>query len=90
MSKNQERGPSCPARITLMMRLAGGVYLVYLAYQLIPEITVSAGGRNLIRLLCMAIFFTVGALLTGWSIKKLLKGEFIHPGENEEEGARKS
>lgn len=72
MEKKQKN----PEIMTVLLRLLGGGYFIYLAYQLYPELMVSSGGRNLIQGLCMIVFFAVGAVLAGWSIKKLICKEF--------------
>lgn len=77
------RKPSRPAQVTVILRLVAGCYLMYLAFGLGKEAIVSQGGRQLLQLGCLALFLAVGALLGGWSLMKLLKGEYIHPGEDE-------
>jgi len=74
-----------PAQVTVLLRLAAGGYLLYLAYGLIPDILASAGERRIIQAAFVLLFAVVGALLFGWSAKKLIKGEFIRPGQLPEE-----
>jgi len=90
MNEKQKRKPTRPAQRTLIMRLIGGGYLVYLAYQMVRELTVSSGTRNLIQLSFTVLFFTTGILLAGWSIKKLMLREFLHPGEIESEAEQET
>lgn len=90
MSEKQKKKPSRPAQRTLIMRLIGGGYLVYLAYQMVQELMVSSGTRNLIQLFFMALFFTTGILLAGWSLKKLMMKEFLHQGESESEAEKET
>lgn len=78
---NEKKGSSSPAQSTLILRLVGGGYLFYLGIQMIPELSMSSGVRNLVQMTAMVIFFGVGILLVGWSVKKLLRKEFVHPGE---------
>lgn len=70
-----------PAQVTVLLRLAAGGYLLYLSYGLIPDILASTGERRIIQAVFVLIFAVVGALLLGWSAKKLIKGEFIRPGQ---------
>ncbi|MEY8354424.1 hypothetical protein AALB39_13865 [Lachnospiraceae bacterium 54-53] len=84
MIENQKKKPSRPAQSTLILRLVGGGYLVYLAYQMIGELAASSGSRSLLQLLFMVLFFITGVLLAGWSLKKLLLKEFTRPGETED------
>lgn len=83
---NEKREPFKPALITLILRMAGGGYLVYLGGQMLPELSKSFGVRNLVQTIAMILFFAVGILLVGWSGKKLLQKEFVRPGEEETEG----
>lgn len=76
---------SRPAQVTVILRLVAGGYLIYLALGLGKEAIVSEGGRQLLQMGFLVLFLVVGALLVGWSLKKLIKGEYIHPGEDEEE-----
>lgn len=80
---SEKRGSSNPPQSTLILRLVGGGYLVYLGLQMIPELSMSSGVRTLIQIAAMAIFFAVGILLVAWSVKKLLRREFLRPGETE-------
>lgn len=80
---SEKKGSSNPPQSTLILRLVGGGYLVYLGYQLIPELSTSSGGRNLVQMIAMVTFFVVGLLLVGWTVKKLLRKEFVRPGEEE-------
>ncbi|WP_304341661.1 hypothetical protein [Metaclostridioides mangenotii] len=80
---SEKKGSSNPPQSTLILRLVGGGYLVYLGYQMIPELSMSSGVRNLVQVTAMVIFVVVGILLVGWSAKKLLRREFVRPGEEE-------
>lgn len=85
MTGNESRKiPSRPAQITVILRLVAGGYLIYLAFGLGKEVLSAEGGRLMLQLSCMVLFLAVGAVLGGWSLKKLIKGEYIHPGEDEE------
>lgn len=77
-----------PAQVTVLLRLAAGGYLLYLSYGLIPDILASPGKRRIIQAAFVLIFAVVGTLLIGWSAKKLIKGEFIRPGQLPDEAER--
>ncbi|MDF2886534.1 MAG: hypothetical protein K0R23_919 [Lacrimispora sp.] len=72
MSENKKKQGESPAPITLGLRLAGGGYLIWLAFQLVPELLISSGFRNLIQLVFMILFFLTGAIMVIWSLKRLL------------------
>ena len=80
---SEKKGPSNPAQSTLILRLVAGGYLVYLGFQMITELSMSSGVRNLVQMTAMVIFFAVGILLVGWSMKKLLRREFLRAGETD-------
>ncbi|WP_312442937.1 hypothetical protein [Lacrimispora sp.] len=80
---SEKKGSSNPPQSTLILRLVGGGYLVYLGYQMITELSMSSGVRNLVQVAAMVIFLVVGILLVGWSVKKLLRREYVRPGEEE-------
>ena len=70
-----------PAQITVMLRLVAGGYLVYLAYGLFQEYLKPVGGGELLQIGAAALFAVVGAVLAAWSLRKLIKGEYIKYGE---------
>ena len=80
---SKRKGSLKPALLTLILRLAGGGYLACLGCQLIPGLSASSGVRNLIQMTAVAVFSTVGVLLAGWSLKKLIRREFMRPGEKD-------
>ncbi len=81
--KKQQGEP--PAPITLFLRLAGGGYLVWLAFQLVPELLISSGFRNIIQLFFMTLFFISGAIMIIWSLKKILVKPSAHTEPLEED-----
>ena len=86
MSKNKKKQDESPAPITLGLRLVGGGYLVWLAFQLVPELLISSGIRNLIQLVFMTLFFLTGSIMIIWSLKRLLfKGSDQSGSWNEDE-----
>ncbi|MGC6176611.1 hypothetical protein [Lacrimispora sp. 38-1] len=87
MSEDKKKQGESPAPITLFLRLVGGGYLVWLAFQLVPDLLISSGFRNIIQLVFMILFFITGSILIIWSLKKiLLKGPArTEPLEEEEQ-----
>ncbi len=85
---SEKKSSSNPPQSTLVLRLVGGGYLVYLGFQMIPELSMSFGIRNLVQITALVIFLVVGVLLVGWSVKKLLRKEFDRPGEEESDGIK--
>ena len=69
-AKKEEKAAK-PTQITVILRLAAGGYLVYLAF----------GGGKMVQLGCAVLFGAIGAFLAGWSLKKFIKGEYIKYGE---------
>ena len=69
----KEENAAKPTQITVILRLAAGGYLVYLAFGLLQEFLKPAGGGKMVQLGC--------AFLAGWSLKKFIKGEYIKYGE---------
>lgn len=82
MSKDKQQQGESPAPVTIGLRLVGGGYLVWLAFQMVPELLMSSGFRYIIQLVFMALFFITGTILVIWSLRKMLiKG----PGACEED-----
>ena len=77
----KEENAAKPTQITVILRLAAGGYLVYLAFGLLQECLKPAGGGKMVRLGCAVLFGAIGAFLAGWSLKKFIKGEYIKYGE---------
>lgn len=80
-----EKKTSRPAQITVILRMVAGAYLLYLAFGLLGEAINATGGRQLLQIGSLVLFTAVGVVLCVWSLKKLIKGEYIHPGEDETE-----
>ena len=77
----KEENAAKPTQITVILRLAAGGYLVYLAFGLLLEFLKPAGGGKMVQLGCAVLFGAIGAFLAGWSLKKFIKGEYIKYGE---------
>lgn len=86
MEETKKKGKvSRPAQIILILRLVAGAYLVYLAYGLTGDALVSSGIRQAVQVFCTVLFALVGAGLGVWSLVKLVRGEFLRPGQTEED-----
>lgn len=72
MNENRNKQGESPAPVTVVLRLVGGGYLVWLAFQMVPELLISSGVRNLIQLAFMTLFFLTGSILIIWSLKRML------------------
>ena len=82
--ENKKTVPSRPGQMVLILRLIAGLYLVYLAKELVITAGDYSGGRLLIQFGCIAVFACVGAIFAGWSLKKLVRKEYLRPGEEQE------
>lgn len=85
MEEDKKKKIARPAQIILVLRLVAGGYLVYLAWSLISELRRYTGVRQAVLAASMALFFAVGLSLTLWTLKKLIKHEFLRPWESEED-----
>lgn len=86
MDTQKDSSPK-PAQTTVIFRLAAGGYLVYLAWSIFQELYKGPkppGGEKLLMLGAALLFAAVGAALAGWSLMKLIKGEFTKYGQNKE------
>lgn len=91
MTENKnEKKTSKPAQITVILRMVAGAYLIYLAVGLLGEAMKATGGRQLLQIGSMLLFMAVGAVLCVWSLRKLIKGEYLHPGEGEDESGEET
>lgn len=81
MGTRKNGGSPKPAQITVMLRLVAGGYLVYLAFGLLQEYLKPVGGGEIIQIAAAVLFAVVGAVLAAWSLKKLIKGEYVKYGE---------
>lgn len=79
--ENRKKEPSRPGQLIQILRLVAGMYLVYLAKELMINIGEYSGSRQLAQIACVAVFAVTGLVFAGWSLKKLVRGEFMRPGE---------
>lgn len=80
METKKNSGSPRPALSTVIVRLAAGGYLVYLAFGLFQEIRrypKPVGGPGPLAIAAAVLFAVVGAALAVWSLKKLIKGEYM-------------
>lgn len=61
-----------PPQASLLLRILGGGYLVYLAWGLRGSV-----GESLIFLAAMVVFALVGLLLMGFSIRELVTSDYF-------------
>lgn len=71
---NRKKSP----QIVLVLRAAGGAYLLYLAWDLREAVFAENGTLFLVA---AAVFALVGAALVITSVRLLVKGEFLRPWE---------
>ena len=71
-------------QITLLFRAIAGGYMLYLAWGLRENIF---SGDEPLYALVAVLFFSAGVVLLVTSAIPLARGEFLRPGEEEEEGA---
>ena len=81
MGAKKDKNAEKPAQITVILRLAAGGYLVYLAFGLLQEYLKPAGGGRMVQIGFAVFFGATGAFLAGWSLKKYIKGEYVKYGE---------
>ena len=67
-------GTGKPSQISLILRLLGGGYLLYLAWSLL-----STAGGNTVYILMAVFFALVGAVLVLHTLLKISRGEYTGP-----------
>ena len=67
-------GTGKPSQISLILRLLGGGYLLYLAWSLL-----STAGGNTVYILMAVFFALVGAVLLLHTLLKISRGEYTRP-----------
>lgn len=77
-----------PTKLSLMIRLLAGAYLLYTAYGLFPGATSSTQENHLLLAVFMVLFVVIGILLLVVSGRALLQGRYVggelDAGEEEE------
>lgn len=69
-------------QVTLILRLACGAYLLYLAWEL--RDAVFGPERQLGFILAAAVFAVIGLLLCVFSLRGLVRKEYVIPSDEEE------
>lgn len=69
-------------QVTLILRLACGAYLLYLAWEL--RDAVFGPERQLGFILAAAVFAVIGLLLCVFSLRGLIRKEYVMPSDEEE------
>lgn len=80
MDTKKGGGRQKPGRMTVMLRFIAGVYLLYLAFGLFREFLKPVSGGRMMQMGAAVVFVVIGAVLAGWSLKKLINGEYIKSG----------
>ena len=70
-------------QVTLLLRLVCGGYLLYLAWEL--REAVFGPERQLAFILAAALFVVVGLLLCVFSLRGLIRKEYVMPSDEEEQ-----
>lgn len=81
-----------PTKMTLVIRVAVGFYLLYTAYSLIEGILASSGNEKLFLSVAAVAFLVIGVLLVYFAGKSLMNGRYAGSGkeaEKEETEVRK-
>ena len=73
-------------QVTLLLRLACGGYLLYLAWEL--REAVFGPERQLAFILAAALFAVVGLLLCVFSLRGLIRKEYVMPSDEEEQNSK--
>ena len=74
---SQKKKPDKDLQLVVLLRAAGGAYLLYLAWGLREA---DFSGRGIVYLLGMIVFALAGAALVIWSLLQLYRGDYLLPG----------
>lgn len=77
-----------PTKMTLVIRIAVGFYLLYTAYSLIGGILASTGNEKLFLLIAAVAFVFIGVLLVFFAGRSLMDGNYAASSKNTEEAAK--
>jgi len=77
MNKNSH--PPHLTKGTLILRAVVSLYLLYTVYQLSPSLKTATGNDLIFAIAAMVIFTGIAVPLAGFSIKALIKGEYMDP-----------
>jgi uncharacterized membrane protein YczE len=71
-------------RVSLILRMAVSVYLLYLAWELKGAPFTHTGAERLVFAAAVLIFTVVAVILGGFSLRAYLKGEYDLPDDGED------
>ena len=77
--------PAKHDQLSLTLRFAAGLYLVYTAWKLREAVT-----ENFLFLAAVIVFVIAGAFIVGHAALRLIKGEYDQPGAEETEETEES
>lgn len=73
--KEKKRG-GLPTQMNLVIHMAAGAYLMYLAYSIYGDAGTATGGEKIALGLAILVFVVVGAICVFSSLRSLVKGEY--------------
>ena len=76
---NKNSNPPHLTKGTLILRTVVSLYLLYTVYQLSPSLKTATGNDLIFAIAAMVIFTGIAVPLAGFSIKALVKGEYMDP-----------
>lgn len=74
-----------PAKITLILRIAVALYLLYTVWGLRGAPASYTGIQHILFIAAMLVFFVVAIVLGGFSLKAFIRGEYERPEDEEDE-----
>ena len=78
---NQKKKRPADPQIIVVLRALGGAYLLYLAWSLRE----AAFSEGIVFLLAMVLFALAGAPLLFFSVRQLLRGDFLYSWQSQED-----
>lgn len=80
---DQKKKPSKDPQIIVLLRAIGGAYLLYLAWGLRDA---DFSGKGIVFLIALIVFAVVGAALLIFSVRQLIRGDYLRPGQSPDSG----
>lgn len=74
--ENKKGRRSLPTRMSLVIRIVAGVYLLYLAYSIYNNQSEVQGAERFVFGAAMILFVVFGAVIAGTSLRAMQKGEY--------------
>ena len=72
--KKKRSGLSSP--MNLMIHMAAGAYLIYLAYNIYSGVGAAEGNEKIVMPLAVVLFGVIGAVIIFSALRSLMKGEY--------------